>query len=79
MSPRIEDALCTLKELHATWPAVEFGCPELKAVRMRMIKLGWTRTNINQQVKRILRMTKWAAIEELVPPAIHENLGCFLV
>ena len=56
-----------LKDLYAETRAADFGPRALKAVRKRMIEMGWTRRYINDQVNRIRHVFKWAAGGELVP------------
>jgi integrase len=67
-------ALRPLLELYGRTPAAEFGPRAIKAVRQKMVDLGWTRKYTNKQVARIKRMFKWAVAEELVPPAVHHSL-----
>jgi integrase len=64
-----------VKSLYGTTLASEFGPLRLKAVRDEMIKKGWVKTRINQQIGRVRRMFKWAASEELVPPCVHHGLA----
>jgi integrase len=55
-------------------PAAEFGPKRLKAVRQKMLDMGWCRTHTNHQVNRVKRMFKWAVGEELVPPDLYYGL-----
>ncbi len=59
-------ALKHVRELYGASWAREFGPLKLKAVRERMISLGWTRGHVNQQVRRSTRMFRWAAENELL-------------
>jgi integrase len=63
-----------LRELYGHIPAVEFGPVALKAVRGKMVVLGWCRTLVNRRVGRIRRAFKWAASEQLVPVAVFRAL-----
>ncbi len=63
-----------IQKLYKTLPAVEFGPRQFKAVREEMIEADWARTTINQNMKRIVRMFKWAAAEEKLPASIFETL-----
>jgi len=67
-------ALRPLLELYGRTVAAEFGPRAIKAVRQKMVDLGWTRKYTNKQVARIKRMFKWAVAEELVPPAVYQSL-----
>lgn len=71
----IRDAVRVVKELYGRAPAAQFGPRALKAVRARMVELGWGRTYVNKQVNRVKRMFRWAAAEELIPPAVAHGLA----
>ena len=71
---RIKLAYKHLKALYAPHIASEFGPTEFKAVRQRMIDAGGSRTFVNAQMKRLLRMMKWAASEEMIPASVYETL-----
>ena len=64
-----------VRELYGHTPAREFGPKALKAVRQRMIEVGWTRKLINQRVGRVRRAFRWAVENELVPPAALQALA----
>jgi integrase len=69
-------ALRPVRELYGETPAREFGPLKLKAVRQRMIDgERLSRGVINQRVKRIKRLFKWAVSEELVPPSVAQGLA----
>lgn len=65
-----------LRTLYGSEKAAAFGPLKLKAVRVEMIKLKWTRKHVNQQVGRIRRIFRWAVEEELIPHAVHASLAC---
>ena len=67
-------AVRPLVELYADTPATDFGPLALKAVRTRMIGLGWCRNHVNHQVSRIKSMFRWGTEEELVPGTVHHAL-----
>ncbi|TWT35162.1 site-specific tyrosine recombinase XerC [Posidoniimonas corsicana] len=71
----ITEALREVRPLHGETLVADFGPKALKAVRERMIEVGWSRRYINKQVGRVLRMFKWGVAEELVPPAVHLALA----
>lgn len=39
-----------------------------------MVRLGWARTYIKRQIARVKQVFKWAAAQELVPPAVYHGL-----
>jgi integrase len=61
--------------LYGRTSCAEFGPLALKAVRQRMIDGKHSRSYINAQVRRIRRMFRWAAGEELLPMEIHQSLA----
>ncbi len=67
-------SLRPVRELYAATPAADFGPLALKTVRSRMVELGWCRSQINIRIGRVRRVWKWAASEELVPPAAYTSL-----
>lgn len=62
-------SLLQLEQLFGAFPAESFAVANLKAVRSAMIQAGLRRKVINQRVGRIKRMFRWAASEEILPPA----------
>lgn len=67
-------AMLALRRLYGRTPAAEFGPRALKAVREAMIRDGWCRGYVNQQVGRVKRMFKWAVENEVVPPSLYHAL-----
>lgn len=63
-----------VRELYGHTPAAEFGPLGLKAVRGRMVEIGWCRTQVNRRVGRVKRAFKWAASEQLIPPSVYHGL-----
>jgi integrase len=72
----IKSALKPLLELHSLTPASEADQRMVKQVRQRMIEAGWSRTTINQHVKRIGRMFHWAADCGHVDAAVYQRVAC---
>ena len=72
--PQFRQTFRLLRELYGHTPASEFGPLALKAVRQRMIELGWNRRLVNQRVGRIRRAFKWAASEQLIEITTHQAL-----
>jgi len=73
-----------LRQFYGQTPAVEFGPKKLRFLREQMIsgddnidppRPSWSRGYINQQIKRIRRMFKWAASHEMLPVAVAQQLG----
>ncbi len=69
LSP-LQSALRVLRQLYGDTPADEFGPLKLRAVREAMIVAGWSRNTINGQVKRVVRLFRWGAENELLPATI---------
>lgn len=67
-------ALDPLLELFADDRAAEFGPRKLKQVRDHMVAGGLARSTVNHRISRIKRFFRWAAEEELIPPAIYHGL-----
>ncbi|MEO2046296.1 MAG: hypothetical protein ABGX16_06960 [Pirellulales bacterium] len=67
-------ALKVVRELYGRELVSKFGPLALKAVRQRMIEIGWVRTQINKNVVRIRRVFKWGESEEIVPRGVYETL-----
>lgn len=67
----LRSAIKPLRELYADSRAADFGPLALKAVRQRMIELGWSRTTVNQAVSRVKQVFRWAVENELVPGRVH--------
>jgi integrase len=70
----IKRAMRPLKELYGATLANAFGPLALKAVRQKMIELGWVRTSANHQIQRVRRFFKWGVENELVPPSVLHGL-----
>jgi len=67
-------ALRPLKELYGHARAADFGPRALKAVRQKMIDIGWCRPYINKQVNRIRHVFNWAVGDELVSGSVLHAL-----
>jgi len=79
----MERAIKPLSELYAKLPAKAFGPLEFKAVRgwwlsqeCKTITGRCTRQYINTQMKRVIRVLKWAVGEAMIPPSVHEAVKC---
>lgn len=67
-------AIRPLQRLYGQTSACNFGPLALKAVRQEMIRMGWSRKNLNKQVNRLRSLFKWAASQELIPASVFEAL-----
>jgi integrase len=67
-------SLRPLRELYGTTPAIEFSPLKLKALRQKMLDADLYRSLINQRIRRIVRMFKWAVSEERVPETVYRAL-----
>jgi integrase len=63
-----------LTETYPHHSAADSGPAQLKVVRDRMVALGWCRNTVNQRVRRIRHVWKWAAEEGLVPASAWHSL-----
>lgn len=70
----VRDAARVVKELYGHTSAASFGPLALKAVRKAMVERDWSRSYVNAQVRRVCRVWRWAAGEELVPASAYEAL-----
>jgi hypothetical protein len=40
-----------------------------------MVEAGWCRNVVNRQIIRIRQVFKWAAANQLIPPAVYQGLA----
>lgn len=50
------------------------GPAELREIRRSMVRKGWSRSYVNEQVSRVKRMYKWLAAEPLIPITTYHTL-----
>src|SRR5262249_32834886 len=67
-------SLRPLRQLFGHTPARDFDAPALEAVREQMIGAGLCRGVINQRIRRLQRMFRWAASKKLVPVALYQEI-----
>ena len=72
----LKSVIRPLNDLYGMIPAKDFGPLALKAVRTKMIELGWTRGTINAGMSRIRRIFKHAIANELIDGSILPRLQC---
>lgn len=70
----IRVALRPLRATYGSTPASDFGPRKLNTLRHQLIRDGLSRGVVNKRVGQIKRLFKWAAAEELVPPAVYHGL-----
>lgn len=69
-------ALKVLERLFGSTDALGFGPNALRTVRAEMVRIGWTRKQINRQVSRVRGLFRWAAAHEMLPERIYNQLRC---
>ena len=72
----LKSVISPLNELYGMLPAKDFGPLALKAVRAKMVELGWCRSTINAGMSRIRRIFKHAIANELIDSAVLDRLKC---
>ncbi|QDU90505.1 site-specific tyrosine recombinase XerC [Pirellulimonas nuda] len=55
-------------------PAAAFRVTDMRATQERMASAGLARPTVNKYQNRIVRVFKWAAVEELIPAAVAQAL-----
>lgn len=73
---RLRYALAPVRDLYQLQPASRFGPLALQTVQQWMVRKGWCRKYVNQQIDCIKRCFKWAVSQELVPASVYEGLRC---
>ena len=66
----LKTALRMLRQAYGDLQVAQFGPLKLQAVRERMIVAGWSRKNINAQVRRLIRVFRRVVSRELVPSQV---------
>lgn len=72
----LKSVMSPLNQLYGMLPAKDFGPLALKAVRSKMVELGWCRDTINAAMSRIRRIFKHAIANELIDSAVLDRLKC---
>lgn len=70
----VKSVIRPLNELYGLTPANDFGPLALKAVRAKMIEIGWRRNTINAAMSRIRRIFKHAIANELIDASVLVRL-----
>lgn len=81
-------AIVPLSRLYGTLPAAKFGPLEFRAIRQWWLEKEGrkrkgddapgklSRQYINSQMKRLMRVIKWAVGQGTVPPTVHQAIKC---
>ena len=70
----LKSVIRPLNELYGMLPASDFGPLALKAVRIKMVELGWTRGTVNAAMSRVRRIFKHAVADELSDSSVLQRL-----
>jgi len=79
----IKSAIRVINRLFGSTPAVEFGPNLLRLVRDAMVhgdpsatppRRPWSRTHINDQIRRTCAIFRWAASQEMLPITVYQQL-----
>jgi integrase len=70
----VKNALQPLINTYGDAPARSFGPLALQAIRQKFIAADLSRRTVNDQTRRIVRMFRWAAANQMVPAEIHTAL-----
>lgn len=60
--------LRVLRRTYGRTLLVDFGVPQMEAVRAEMVAQGWVRRSVNRQVQRLRRVFKWGVARGMVHP-----------
>ncbi|MCK4341806.1 MAG: hypothetical protein KAY37_08800 [Phycisphaerae bacterium] len=70
----IRAALRPVKRLFGSIRVEDFGPRALIAVQRELVQNGYCRTIVNDHVRRVRRMFRWATAQELIPPSVYHGL-----
>ncbi len=68
-------AIRLLRKLYGRTRAAALGPQDLKVARRRMIDEGWSRSYINDQVRRLRSIVRWGVERDLVPAEVLARLA----
>jgi integrase len=71
---KIKLSVRPLRQLYGRTPASSFGSLALEAVQAGMIDSGLARSTINERIRVLKRLFRWAARKQMVPAAVHGEL-----
>lgn len=64
-----------LRDLYGRSPAEDFGPLQFKSLRQRCLELDWSRSYTNTNMRRVIRMFRWAAAEGKISPTVPQSLA----
>ncbi|MBK9189252.1 MAG: tyrosine-type recombinase/integrase [Phycisphaerales bacterium] len=70
----IKRPLKVLRRLYGDTLVEQFGPSQLRALRIEMDRMKWSRNGINEATRRIRTVFGWGVGEELVEPSVHMRL-----
>ena len=79
----IKSAIRVVNQLFGSTPAVDFGPNLLRLVREAMVhgdanvtppRRAWSRTHVNDQVRRACAIFRWGASHEMLPVTVYQQL-----
>lgn len=65
----------SVRAVYGTNEAAQFGYQQFEAVRSSLVADGVGRFYINASMDRLVRIFKWAASRNLIPPAVPQSLA----
>lgn len=77
-STELGDLKRIMRRLNANYadlPASKFAFVQFEAIRNEMLNEGSSRTYINEQMRRCVRIFRWAASRSLIPSTVAQTLG----
>lgn len=72
---RIKRIIRLVKQTYGESEATKFGYIQFEAVRRSLLDRGVGRKYINESMKRLIRIFRWAASRGMIPPSVPESLG----
>ncbi len=70
----IESVIRELRAMYGSEAAAAFGPKALRTLRAAMVKKGWTRKYVNDQITIVRQIFRWAVSHELLPVTVYDAL-----
>ncbi len=70
----IKAAMRPVRQLYGSMLAAAFGPRKLITLQRAYVEIGYCRTMVNDYVRRVRRMFKWATANEMIPPSVLHGL-----
>jgi len=71
----IKAAMRPVRRLYGSTSAAEFGPRKLITLQREYVESGYCRTMVNDYIRRVRRMFKWAMANEIVPAGVLHGLA----